>query len=112
MAEFFTNPDTYNGVPVYRSFKYSTFCKYPDVEYSNPCKDLEVKTLSPVWTASGLLIPIAHSDSPAYMCIPREECIKMANDILHLDMVREICESLNKRSNTAIDKAINKKADS
>ncbi len=91
MAELFTEDDTYRNIPVHESYEYLT-------------DNRGFVFLSSVWTASGLLIPIAHSDTPAYLRIPREECIKMANDILHLDMVREICESLNKRNNTAIDK--------
>ena len=91
MAEFFDEDELYRNIPVHECF-----------EYINDNKGFVY--LSSVWTSAGLLIPIAHSDTPAYLRIPREECIKMVNDILHLDMVREICESLNKRNNTAIDK--------
>ena len=91
MAELLREDGTYRNVPVYDNFEYLDY-RYGSV------------TLSPIWTASGLLVPIAHSDTQAYMRISREECIKMANDILHLDMIREICESLNKRTNTAIDR--------
>lgn len=93
MAELFTEDGTYKNVPVYDNFEYIADNKYDGWI-----------TLSPVWTTSGLLVPVVSSDTPAYMRISREECIKMANDILHLDMVKEICESLNKRNNTAIDK--------
>ena len=80
MAELFKKDGTYRNVPVYDNFDY--------LDYNHG-----FETLSPVWTTSGLLIPIAHSDTPAYMRISRKECIKMLNDLLNL-AVREI---LNKR---------------
>lgn len=77
MAELFTENGTYRNVPVYDNF-----------DYIDPVYAAE--TLSPVWTTSGLLLPIAHSDTPAYMRIPRKECIKMINDLLDLDECRKI----------------------
>lgn len=86
MAGFIAKYGTYKNVPVYRDFEY--LLPYEDF------KDLKFETLSPVWTTFGLLIPDTVSDIPTYICIPREECIKMLNDLLNLDTVREI---LNKR---------------
>lgn len=97
MAGFIAKYGTYRNAPVYRDFEY--LLPYKDF------KDIKFETLSPVWTASGLLIPDIVSDTPAYICIPREECIKMLNDLLNLDAVREICNSLNKRTDTAVEKA-------
>ena len=93
MAEFFTEDGIYRNVPVYDNFN-----------YISDNKSIGFVTLSPVWTTSGLLLPIACSDTPAYMRIPREECIKMMNDLLQLDILRKIYGSLNKRTNTAIDR--------
>lgn len=87
MAELFTEDGTYRNVPVYDNFEYIADNKYDGWT-----------TLSPVWTSSGLLIPIAHSDTPAYMRIPRNEFIKMVNDLLDLNTVRKILESVNKKS--------------
>lgn len=77
MAGLFKNCDTYDGVPVYRDFEYLR-------SYTNP-KDIEFKTLSPVWTDLGLLLPIAHSDTPVYMCVPREECAKMLKELFNTE---------------------------
>ena len=77
MAENFAQVGTYRNVPV-----------YDDFDYIDPVYAAE--TLSPVWTTSGMLVPIAHSDTPAYMRIPREECIKMINDLLCLDECRKV----------------------
>ena len=78
MAELFTEDGTYRNVPVYDNFNY----------ISNNKSDGFV-TLSPIWTTSGLLIPIAHTDAPAYMRIPRKECIKMIDNLLDLDAVHK-----------------------
>ena len=88
MAELFTEDGTYRNVPVYDTFDYIADNKYDGFV-----------TLSPVWTTSGLLIPIAHSDTPAYMRIPREECVKMIADLLDLNTFRKILESVNKKQN-------------
>lgn len=88
MAELFTEDGTYRNVPVYDTFDYIADNKYDGFV-----------TLSPVWTTSGLLIPIAHSDTPAYMRIPREECVKMLGDLLDLNTFRKILESINKKQN-------------
>lgn len=88
MAELFTEDGTYRNVPVYDTFDYIADNKYDGFV-----------TLSPVWTTSGLLIPIAHSDTPAYMRISREECVKMIADLLDLNTVRKILESVNKKQN-------------
>ena len=88
MAELFTEDGTYRNVPVYDNF-----------DYISDNKSDGFVTLSPVWTTSGLLIPIAHSDTPVYMRIPREECIKMLDDLLDLNTVRKILESVNKKQN-------------
>lgn len=79
MAENLVVDGTYRNVPVYETFDYLSH-------------NHGWITLSPVWTTSGLLLPISHSDTPAYMCIPREECIKMLNDLLNLDIVRKILD--------------------
>lgn len=86
MAELFTEDGTYRNVPVYDNFEYIADNKFDGFV-----------TLSPVWTASGLLIPIAHSDTPAYMRIPREECIKMLSDLLDLNTFCKILESVKKK---------------
>lgn len=88
MAELFTEDGTYRNVPVYDNFEYIADNKYDGWT-----------TLSPVWTTSGLLIPISHSDTPAYMRIPRKECIKMIADLLDLNTFRKILESVNKKQN-------------
>lgn len=88
MAELFTEDGTYRNVPVYDTFDYIADNKYDGFV-----------TLSPVWTTSGLLIPIAHSDTPAYMRIPRKECVKMIADLLDLNTFRKILESVNKKQN-------------
>lgn len=85
MAELELEDGTYRNVPVYDNFDYLDY-RHGSV------------ILSPVWTSSGLLIPIAHSDTPAYMRIPRKEFIKMVNDLLDLNTVRKILESVNKKS--------------
>lgn len=75
MAEmYYTQAGHYKNVDVYDKFDY--------IDY-----DYSIKTLTPVWTTSGMLIPITHVDKPAYMRIPREECIKMINDLLDMDML-------------------------
>lgn len=81
MAELFTEDGTYRNVPVYDSFDYISDNKYDGFV-----------TLSPVWTTSGMLLPIAHSDTQAYMRIPREECIKMIDDLLDLNAARKVLE--------------------
>ena len=86
MAELELEDGTYRNVPVYDNFEYIANNKYDGWT-----------TLSPVWTASGLLIPISHSDAPAYMRIPREECIKMLDDLLDLNTVRKILGSAIKK---------------
>lgn len=87
MSELFTEDGTYRNVPVYDNFEHIADNKYDGWT-----------TLSPVWTSSGLLLPIAHSDTPAYMRIPRKECIKMVNDLLDLDLFRKAFSSTNKKS--------------
>ena len=79
MAELFTEDGTYRNVPVYDNF-----------DYISDNKSDGFVTLSPVWTTLGLLVPISHSDTPAYMRIPRKECIKMLNDLLDLNIVRKV----------------------
>ena len=69
MAELELGDGTYRNVPVYDNFDYLDY-RHGSV------------ILSPIWTTSGLLLPIAHSDTPAYMRIPRKECIKMIDDLL------------------------------
>lgn len=86
MAELFTEDGTYRNVPVYDNFEY--------IANNNG-----FVYLSPVWTTSGLLIPISHSDAPAYMRISREECIKMLDDLLDLNTVRKILGSAIKKQN-------------
>ena len=88
MSELFTEDGTYRNISVYDNFEYIADNKHDGW-----------KTLSPVWTSSGLLVPIAHSDTPAYMRIPRSECIKMLDDLLDLNTVRKILESVNKKQN-------------
>ena len=77
MPKLLMKDGTYRNVPVYECFDYIT--DNNDFVY-----------LSPVWTTSGLLVPIAHSDTPAYMRIPRKECIKMIDDLLDLNTVRKV----------------------
>ena len=79
MAELFTEDGTYKNVPVYDNFEYIANNKYDGWT-----------TLSPVWTTSGLLVPIGYSDTPAYMRISREECVKMLDDLLDLNTVRKV----------------------
>ena len=79
MAELEFEDGTYRNVPVYDNFEYIADNKYDGWT-----------TLSPVWTTLGLLVPIAHSATPAYMRIPREECVKMLNDLLDLNTVRKV----------------------
>lgn len=86
MAELFTEDGTYRNVPVYECFDYIADNKYDGWS-----------TLSPVWTTPGLLIPISHSDTTAYMRIPRKECLKMVNDLLDLDLFRKAFGSINKK---------------
>ena len=86
MAELFTEDGTYRNVPVYDNF-----------DYISDNKSDGFVTLSPIWTTSGLLIPIAHSDTPVYMRIPREECVKMLRDLLDLNTFRKILGSVNKK---------------
>ena len=86
MAELFTEDGTYRNVPVYDNFN-----------YISDNKSDGFVTLSPVWTTSGLLVPIAHSDTPVYMRISREECVKMLDDLLDLNTVRKILSSVNKK---------------
>lgn len=86
MAELFTEDGTYKNVPVYDNFN-----------YISDNKSDGFVTLSPIWTTSGLLVPIAHSDTPAYMRIPRKECVKMLDDLLDLNTVRKILSSVNKK---------------
>ena len=88
MAEFFTVDGTYRNVPVYDSFDYIADNKYDGFV-----------TLHPVWTSSGLLVPISHTDAPAYMRIPREQFVKMLDDLLDLNTVRKILNSVNKKYN-------------
>ena len=86
MAELLNEDGTYRNVPVYECFDYIT-------------DNNGFVYLSPVWTSAGLLVPIACSATPAYMRIPREECIKMLSDLLDLNTVRKILESVNKKQN-------------
>lgn len=86
MAELFTEDGTYRNVPVYDNFEYIADNKYDGWT-----------TLSPVWTTSGLLVPIAHSDTPAYMRISREECVKMFSDLLDLNTFCKIFRSTTKK---------------
>lgn len=85
MAELELKDGTYRNVPVYECFDY--------IADNNG-----FVYLSPVWTSAGLLVPIAHSATPAYMRIPREECVKMVNDLLDLDLFRKAFSSTNKKS--------------
>ena len=84
MAELELEDGTYRNVPVYECFDYIT-------------DNNGFVYLSPVWTSAGLLVPIAHSATPAYMRIPREECVKMLDDLLDLNTVRKILSSVNKK---------------
>ena len=77
MAELEFQDGTYRNVPVYDNFEYLDY-RHGSV------------TLSPIWTTSGLLLPIAHSDTQAYMRIPREDCIKMIDDLLDLNAARKV----------------------
>ena len=86
MAELFTEDGTYRNVPVYDNFEYIADNKYDGWT-----------TLSPVWTSAGLLVPIAHSATPAYMRIPREECVKMLSDLLDLNTFCKIFRSTTKK---------------
>lgn len=85
MAELELKDGTYRNVPVYECFDY--------IADNNG-----FVYLSPVWTSAGLLVPIAHSDTPAYMRIPREECVKMLSDLLDLNIFCKIFRSTNKKS--------------
>lgn len=85
MAELELEDGTYRNVPVYECFDY--------IADNNG-----FVYLSPVWTSSGLLVPIAHSATPAYMRIPREECVKMLSDLLDLNTFCKIFRSINKKS--------------
>ena len=85
MSEFLNEDGTYRNVPVYECFDYII-------------DNNGFVYLSPIWTTSGLLIPISHTDTPAYMRIPREECIKMLDDLLDLNTIRKILGSANKKS--------------
>lgn len=85
MAELELEDGTYRNVPVYDNFDYLDY-RHGSV------------ILSPIWTTSGLLLPIAHSDTPAYMRIPRKECIKMIDDLLDLDAVRKVLGLTTKKS--------------
>lgn len=84
MAELELEDGTYRNVPVYECFDY--------IADNNG-----FIYLSPVWTSAGLLVPIAHSTTPAYMRIPREECVKMLSDLLDLNTFRKILESVKKK---------------
>ena len=84
MAELELEDGTYRNVPVYECFDYIT-------------DNNGFVYLSPVWTSAGLLLPIAHSDTPAYMRIPREECVKMLSDLLDLNTFRKILEWVKKK---------------
>ena len=86
MAELFAEDGTYRNVPVYDNFNY----------ISNNKSDGFV-TLPPIWTTSGLLVPIAHSDTPAYMRISRKECVKMLSDLLDLNTFCKIFRSTTKK---------------
>lgn len=77
MAELELEDGTYRNVPVYERFDYLDY-RHGSV------------ILSPIWTTSGLLVPISHSDTPAYMRIPREECVKMLDDLLDLNTFRKV----------------------
>ena len=85
MAELFTEDGTYRNVPVYDNFN-----------YISDNKSDGFVTLSPIWTTSGLLVPIAYPDTPAYMRISRKECVKMLDDLLDLNTVHKILSSVNK----------------
>lgn len=85
MAELELKDGTYRNVPVYECFDY--------IADNNG-----FVYLSPVWTSAGLLVPIAHSATPAYMRIPREECVKMLSDLLDLNTFCKIFRSTNKKS--------------
>lgn len=85
MAELELKDGTYRNVPVYECFDYIT-------------DNNGFVYLSPVWTSAGLLVPIAHSTTPAYMRIPREECIKMLSDLLDLNTFCKIFRSTTKKS--------------
>ena len=84
MAELELEDGTYRNVPVYECFDYLDY-RHGSV------------ILSPIWTSAGLLLPIAHSDTPAYMRIPREECVKMLSDLLDLNTFRKIFCSTTKK---------------
>lgn len=84
MSELLMKDGTYRNVPVYECFDY--------IADNNG-----FVYLSPVWTSAGLLVPIAHSDTPAYMRISRKECVKMLDDLLDLNTVRKILSSVNKK---------------
>lgn len=86
MAELELEDGTYRNVPVYECFDY--------IADNNG-----FVYLSPVWTSAGLLVPIAHSATPAYMRIPREECVKMLSDLLDLNTFCKILGSANKKQN-------------
>ena len=84
MSKLLMKDGTYRNVPVYECFDYIT--DNNDFVY-----------LSPVWTTSGLLVPIAHSDTPVYMRISREECVKMLDDLLDLNTVRKVLDLTTKK---------------
>ena len=86
MSELFTEDGTYRNVPVYDNFN-----------YISDNKSDGFVTLSPIWTTSGLLVPIAHFNTPAYMRISRKECVKMLDDLLDLNTVHKILSSVNKK---------------
>ena len=86
MSELFTEDGTYRNVPVYDNFEYIAANSYDGWT-----------TLSPIWSTSGLLVPIAHSDTPAYMRISRKECVKMLDDLLDLNTVRKVLDLTTKK---------------
>ena len=84
MSKLLMKDGTYRNVPVYECFDYIT-------------DNNGFVYLSPVWTTLGLLVPIAHSDTPVYMRIPREECVKMLDDLLDLNTVRKVLDLTTKK---------------
>lgn len=85
MADFYDESGWYGtNTPIYDKFNYFT-------------ENHESVTLIPRWTSSGLLVPITSSETPVYMRIPREECIKMLGDLLNIDDFVEAFKNINIR---------------
>lgn len=83
--------ETVDYTPTYKSFNFSS-------QGLKTCSSRPSQTsLSVHWTHAGLLVPVTYADSPIYLRIPREECVKMLDDLLDLNTVRKILGSAIKK---------------